>query len=175
MQWRFNANYKAQALSYAEVLGGDRLSRKAWQISILATWTLFVVVYVWIFHSDPAHDDEYGKWLFLSIFDTAGPWFYCSAPLALIVRSLETRHRMRRTWITLLWAAIVISLAWVKLHPVFHSSPPPELVYMSRASTKEWMTFNVEEFAGTWLFSALFVLAALLWTEKIMANKGLLT
>jgi hypothetical protein len=151
------------------------LSRKAWQISILATWTLFVVVYVWIFHSDPAHDEEYGKWLFLSVLDTAGPWFYCSAPLALIVLSLETRHhRMRRTWITLTWAAIVICLAWVRLQPVFHSSPPPELVFMGRVSPMRWMTLNVEEFAATWLFPALFVLAALLWTEKIMANKGLL-
>jgi hypothetical protein len=128
-------------------------------------------VYVWFFHIDPAHDEEYGKWLFLSLLDTAGPWFYCSAPIALIVLSIETRHRIRRTWITLMWTAIVSCLAWVKLHAVFHSSPQPELIHFS---LMEWMTFNVEEFATTWLFPALLVLAAVLWIEKVMVNRGLL-
>jgi hypothetical protein len=160
-----------RALSCVKLLGGDRLSRKAWQVSIVATWTLFVVVYVWFFHDGPAHDEEYGKWLFVSLVGTAAPWIYCSTPVALIVLSLESRHRTRRTCITLMWAVIVICLAWVKLHRAFYSGPPPELIHFSPMG---WMTSNVEEFAITWLFPALFVLAAVLWIEKIMVKRGLL-
>ena len=98
------------------------MSRKACQVSILATWVLSAVVYVWILHIDPPHDEDYGKWLFLSLLDTAGPWIYCSVPLVLIVLSFEVRHRPRRTWIIGIWAAVVICVAWVKLHPAFNSA-----------------------------------------------------
>lgn len=150
-----------------------KLNRRVWQISILAIWALFVVVYVCLFHISPAHDEDYGKWLFFSLLDTAGPWLYCSAPIAIIVLSLESRHRARRMWTTLTWAAIVICFAWAKLQPIFQSGPPAELG-IGRISSTEWTTMNVEGFVTTWLFPALVVLAALLWIEKMIVKRGLL-
>ena len=53
-----------------------KMSRKVRQFSIIAAWTVFVVVYVWAFHIEPPHDDEYGKWLFASLFGAAARTAY---------------------------------------------------------------------------------------------------
>jgi hypothetical protein len=125
---------------------------------------------VWAFHIDPPHDEEYGEWLFLSLFDTALPWIYCSVPFLLIVLSLDTGHRRRRTLMTVTWAVIIICIAWVKLRPVLHASPPPGF---GTITSIRWMTLNVENFAINWLFPAFCVLATLLFLEKKLVNRGL--
>jgi|ERR1051326_176835 hypothetical protein len=130
-----------------------------------------VILYVWIFHIEPPHDEEYGRWLFFSLLHTALPWVYCSIPLGLVVVALDSRHRPRRIWITVIWTGAVICLAWVTLRTVFHSSPP---LYLGKVTPIEWITLNVEVFAIQLLFPALFVLATLLWIEKRLVKKGLL-
>jgi hypothetical protein len=52
------------------------MSRSARRVSVLATWTLLVIGVVWIFYVRPPHDDEYGKWLFISLLSTAMPWVF---------------------------------------------------------------------------------------------------
>jgi hypothetical protein len=150
------------------------LSRKAWQVAIVAIWAVFVIAYVWAFHIDPPHDDEYGKWLFFSLLHTALPWTLCFVPLVLVVLSLEAHGRPRRTWIATVWTLTVICLAWIQLRPAFFPGPRAELG-MGQVSALEWRTTNVEIFAVNRLLPALLVLAALLWIEKKLISRGLLT
>jgi hypothetical protein len=135
---------------------------------------IFVVAYVWAFHIDPPHDEEYGEWLFLSLFDSGFAWVCCSATFTLVVLSLDSRHRMRRTWIVGIWALVLVCLAWVDLHPLLllHSSQLPEPIW----DKPVWrITSEVNFFAFRRLFPALFVLAASLWIEKKLVGRGLLT
>jgi len=145
---------------------------------------MFVVAYVWSFHIDPPHDDEYGKWLFLSLLDTGLPWACCSVNLALVVLSLDTPPRTRRRWITAMWALVTISLAWVNLHSLLQPSPLPEPTWYKPVwrikSTVEDFAFRrlfpaLFILAASLLFPALFILAASLWIEMKLVRRGLLT
>jgi hypothetical protein len=131
----------------------------------LTAWTLFVIGFVWIFYVRPPHDDEYEKWLFVSLLGTAMPWIFCSIPVLLIVFSLETRKRPRRVWITTIWTAIVACVAWVQLQPIFQS---PAIDIGSRS-------WRVDVFAYPWLFGLLIALWIALWLEKKLVDRGLLT
>jgi hypothetical protein len=149
-----------------------KLSRKVWQFSIVVAWTVFVVVYVWAFHIEPPHDDEYGKWLFASLFGAALPWAGCSVPLVLIVLSLETRYRPKRMWITVIWVLVVVCLALADIHRLSQPDPLPDPVWYKPV----WrLTFAVEYFASQRLFPALFILAVSLWIEKKLVARGVLT
>jgi fumarate reductase subunit C len=148
------------------------VSLRTRQLLILGTWTLLVVAYVWTFHIEPPHDDEYGKWLFLSLLFTGLPWACCSVTLALVVFSLDTPPRTRRRWITVIWAFVVVCLAWVDLHPLLHASLLPEPTWYKPV----WrVTGAVGDFAFRRLFPALFILAAFLWIEKKLVRRGLFT
>ena len=149
-----------------------KLSRKTWQFSIVVAWTLFVVVYVWAFHIEPPHDDEYGKWLFFSLFGTALPWVFCSASLLLVVLSLGSRYRPRRMWITVIWVLVVVCLALADIHRLSQPGPLPDPVWYKPV----WrLKSAVEYFASQRLFPALFILAASLWIEKQLVARGVLT
>ena len=138
----------------------------------MSVWTIFVIAYVWIFHIDPPHDDEYAKWLFLSIFDTALPWVCCSVTLTLVLLSLDSQKRPRRRWIWALWALVVLGLALIDLRPLLHHSTIPDPVWYKPV----WhVTTAVEEFAFRHLLPAFFILAACLWIERKLVRRGLLT
>jgi hypothetical protein len=157
-------------------MGGDSLSVKAWQVSLLATWTLCAVAYTWNFYTGPPHDEEYGKWLFLSLIGTAGPLIYCSIPLVFVILSMDDGRRPRRRWIAIIWAAVIICVAYVKV-PAFYSNALLGLS-MHWASPEERTNFRVEtsvDHFADWLFLALMVLATLLWIEKKLVKRGVLT
>jgi hypothetical protein len=133
---------------------------------------LFVVIYAWAFHIEPPHDDEYGKWLFASLFDTALPWVFCSAPLLLVVLSLESHYRPKRMWITVIWVLVVVGLALVDIHRLSQPGPLRDPVWYKPVYR---LKFAVEYFASRRLFPALFILAASLWIEKQLVARGVLT
>ena len=148
------------------------MSLKTQQLIMLGTWALFVVAYVWIFHIGPPHDEEYGKWLFLSFLDTGLPWAFCFIPLSFLALSLDTPPRASRRWIKATWALVVISLAWLDLHQLLHPSPVPDPVWYKSV----WrVTGALHDFAFPHLFFALLMLAASLWIEKKLVRRGLLT
>jgi hypothetical protein len=148
------------------------VSVKTQQFMMLGTWTVFVVAYAWIFHIEPPHDEEYGKWLFLSLLDTGLPWAFCSIPLGFLALSLDTPPRTRRRWIKAIWASVVVCLAWLDFRHMLHPSPLPDPVWYKPV----WhVTDALNDFAFPHLFSALFILAASLWIEKKLVRRGLLT
>lgn len=149
------------------------MTLRARQSLILGTWIICVVTYVWAFHTEPPHDDEYGKWHFLSLLDTTLPWFFCSLPFTLVVLSLDYLPRTRRTWLTVIWILFVTGLAWVDHRSLFR---PNERVLPLWQQHPGWrLTDELEIFAALRLFPALFVLAAALWIEKKLVARGLLT
>lgn len=138
------------------------------QFSIVVSWAVSVIIYVWAFHNEPPHDDEYTRWHFISLFEMSFAWICCSIPVVLIVLSLETCFRLRRLSIAVVWVGTVAYFACVKLRPFFRSAPQ-ELGVITQTS---WMTIGLNLFAFDWLFPALCVLAAALWIEKELTKRG---
>src|SRR6185503_14572598 len=137
------------------------------QASILSVWLILVVAYVWIFHIDPPHDEEYGEWLFISLFDRGFSWVCCSVTLTFVVLSFDNPPRTRRRWITAVWALVVICLALVDLHT---------LLKLNSSRDPTWYRplwpAQLDHFVFRRLFPAFFILATLLWTEKKLVSRG---
>jgi hypothetical protein len=143
------------------------MSRTLRQFLILATWVLLVVSVEWIFAIRPPRDDEYAKWLFLSLLDTGMPWIPGSIMVLLIASSLERRRRSRRLWIAGTWMLITACVAWVHLHPV-----PRPAVFVKES----WfIQYRVGVFAYPWLFGLLIALWTALSVEKKIADRSLPT
>src|SRR5437773_8545821 len=105
------------------------MSLKNRQVSILVAWIMFVIGYMWKFHIEPPHDEEYGRWLFLSLLDTGLPWVWCSIPLGFVVLSLDTPPRTRRKWITAICALVVVYIAYLDFRLLLHPSPLPDAAW----------------------------------------------
>ena len=137
---------------------------------ILVVWGLGMIALAWSLINGPPVDDEYTKWLFLSVLVFGVPWLLDLSLGLLIALSLERRCGRTRWWILGIWIATLVCLMW--FHVFREAALGPFDAHNTYVS---WLMISFQVFAFPELFILLASLLVAVWLERKIAERSLQT